>query len=177
MLSLLDAALEVEETTHVLFCTESCVPVATLREVARAVLWDEACPWMEARDRIDVRSEGGENEKDGDVGRDGGAERSARPLDPRPPSSLDGLDLWPAFGRVCPPPGSVLPHHPVPRRRDGGGRGSVPAVPDVRAVGQGHEGSPGLGAPAVVRQEGLCGGCEGLRQGLRPGGGRGGQRL
>ncbi|KAL7531573.1 hypothetical protein ACHAWF_003833, partial [Thalassiosira exigua] len=65
MLSLLDVALEGEEMTHVMFCTESCVPVAKLREVARAVLWDEACPWIESRDGIDVGPEGCENEKDG----------------------------------------------------------------------------------------------------------------
>ncbi|KAL7529091.1 hypothetical protein ACHAWF_002835 [Thalassiosira exigua] len=76
MLSLLDAALGDEETTHVLFCTESCVPVATLKEVARAVLLDEACPWTEARDGIDAGPEGGENGKGGEVGRDGDAERS-----------------------------------------------------------------------------------------------------
>ena len=48
ILSLLEAALRDERTTHVLLCTESCVPVATLRETARSVLLDEVCPWEEA---------------------------------------------------------------------------------------------------------------------------------
>ena len=48
ILSLLEAALRDERTTHVLLCTESCVPVATLQETARSVLLDEVCPWEEA---------------------------------------------------------------------------------------------------------------------------------
>lgn len=47
MLSLLEAALREERTTHVLFCTESCIPVATLKEIARSVLLDEVCNWVE----------------------------------------------------------------------------------------------------------------------------------
>jgi hypothetical protein len=38
ILSLLNAALRDDKTTHVLLCTESCVPVATLVETARCVL-------------------------------------------------------------------------------------------------------------------------------------------
>ena len=47
ILSLLDAALRDDKTTHVLLCTESCVPVATLVETARCVLLDDICPWEE----------------------------------------------------------------------------------------------------------------------------------
>ena len=47
MLSLLKAALRDERTTHVLLCTESCVPVATLRKTARSVLLNENCPCKE----------------------------------------------------------------------------------------------------------------------------------
>lgn len=45
VLSLLEAATRDPRTTHVLLCTESCVPVATLGEVARSVLLDEICCW------------------------------------------------------------------------------------------------------------------------------------
>ena len=48
ILSLIEAALKKnEQTTHILLCTESCIPVATLKEVARSVLLDEVCPWEE----------------------------------------------------------------------------------------------------------------------------------
>jgi len=47
MLSLLEAALKDERTTHILFCTESCIPVATLKETARSVLLDDFCHWEE----------------------------------------------------------------------------------------------------------------------------------
>ena len=47
ILSLLEAALRDEKTTHILLCTESCIPVATLRETARSILLDEICPWEE----------------------------------------------------------------------------------------------------------------------------------
>ena len=50
ILSLIEAALKNEQTTHILLCTESCIPVATLREVARSVLLDEVCPWEEKED-------------------------------------------------------------------------------------------------------------------------------
>jgi hypothetical protein len=47
MLSLLDAALRNKLTTHVLFCTESCIPIVTLKEAVRSILLDEACLWEE----------------------------------------------------------------------------------------------------------------------------------
>jgi hypothetical protein len=47
MLSLLEAALCDERTTHILFCTESCIPVVTLKEAARSILLDEPCVWEE----------------------------------------------------------------------------------------------------------------------------------
>lgn len=50
MLSLLDAALKDVNTTHILFCTESCVPVVTLREAALSLLLDEPCLWEEDGD-------------------------------------------------------------------------------------------------------------------------------
>ena len=49
ILSLLEAAVRDARTTHVLLCTESCVPVATLRDTARSVLLDEVRPWEEDR--------------------------------------------------------------------------------------------------------------------------------
>ncbi len=45
ILSLLETALRDKRTTHVLLCTESCVPVATLKETAWSVLLNEVCPW------------------------------------------------------------------------------------------------------------------------------------
>ncbi len=53
ILSLLENALRNEKTTHVLLCTESCIPVATLKETARSVLLDEICPWEEAKEGKD----------------------------------------------------------------------------------------------------------------------------
>ena len=47
ILSLIEAALRDEKTTHILLCTESCIPVATLKEVGRSVLLDEVCNWDE----------------------------------------------------------------------------------------------------------------------------------
>ena len=47
ILSLLEAALRDDKTTHILLCTESCIPVATLVEVGRSVLLDEVCTWEE----------------------------------------------------------------------------------------------------------------------------------
>ena len=49
ILSLLETALRDGRTTHVLLCTESCVPVATLVETARSVLLDEVCRWVEEK--------------------------------------------------------------------------------------------------------------------------------
>jgi hypothetical protein len=66
ILSLLDAALRDDRTTHVLLCTESCVPVATLGETARCVLLDDICPWEEEE------AVGAPPTRDGD-GRVGGA--------------------------------------------------------------------------------------------------------
>ncbi|KAL3796709.1 hypothetical protein HJC23_010009 [Cyclotella cryptica] len=43
MLSLLEVALRDERTTHILFCTESCIPVVTMKEAARSILLDEPC--------------------------------------------------------------------------------------------------------------------------------------
>ena len=37
------------KTTHVLFCTESCIPVVTLGEAARSILLDEVCVWEEKK--------------------------------------------------------------------------------------------------------------------------------
>jgi hypothetical protein len=50
MLSLLDAALKDAKTTHVLFCTESCIPVVTLKEAALSILLNKPCPWEEKPD-------------------------------------------------------------------------------------------------------------------------------
>jgi len=50
MLSLLRQALREEQTTHVLFCTESCIPIVTLGEAARSILWNEVCVWEEKKD-------------------------------------------------------------------------------------------------------------------------------
>jgi hypothetical protein len=50
MLSLLEVALKDVKTTHILFCTESCVPVVTLREAALSLLLDEPCLWNEDGD-------------------------------------------------------------------------------------------------------------------------------
>ena len=47
MLSLLQRALQDPRTTHVLFCTESCIPIVTLGEAARSILLDEICEWKE----------------------------------------------------------------------------------------------------------------------------------
>ena len=47
LLSLIQTALRSNEhTTHLLFCTESCIPIATLKESVRSVLLDEICPWV-----------------------------------------------------------------------------------------------------------------------------------
>ena len=50
MLSLLEAALKNAKTTHVIFCTESCIPVATLKEAAFSILTDKPCIWEEKCD-------------------------------------------------------------------------------------------------------------------------------
>ena len=47
MLSLIEMALKDENTTHILFCTESCVPVVTLKEAAASILLDKPCIWEE----------------------------------------------------------------------------------------------------------------------------------
>ena len=47
ILSLIAEAMKDARTTHVLLCTESCLPITTLKEVARSVLLDEICPWEE----------------------------------------------------------------------------------------------------------------------------------
>ena len=47
MLSLIEMALKDENTTHILFCTESCVPVVTLKEAAMSILMDKPCLWEE----------------------------------------------------------------------------------------------------------------------------------
>ena len=49
MLSLLQQALQDDKTTHVLFCTESCIPIVTLGEAARSILLDEVCVWEEKK--------------------------------------------------------------------------------------------------------------------------------
>jgi hypothetical protein len=50
MLSLLQRALQNEQTTHVVFCTESCIPVVTLGEAARSILVNEVCTWEETKE-------------------------------------------------------------------------------------------------------------------------------
>ena len=50
MLSLLEAAIRDDKTTHILFCTESCVPVVTLKEAALSILADKPCLWEENGD-------------------------------------------------------------------------------------------------------------------------------
>ena len=55
ILSLLEAALSDDKTTHILLCTESCIPVATLVETARSVLLDEACIWEEEGEDVDQK--------------------------------------------------------------------------------------------------------------------------
>jgi len=47
MLSLTTAALRDDRTTHILFCTESCIPVATLKETVQSILLNEESPWVE----------------------------------------------------------------------------------------------------------------------------------
>ncbi|EJK51802.1 hypothetical protein THAOC_28994, partial [Thalassiosira oceanica] len=47
ILSLIAEALKDARMTHILLCTESCVPITTLKEAARSVLLDEICPWEE----------------------------------------------------------------------------------------------------------------------------------
>ena len=49
MLSLLQQALQDDKTTHVIFCTESCIPIVTLGEAARSILLDEVCVWEEKK--------------------------------------------------------------------------------------------------------------------------------
>lgn len=52
ILSLLETALCNEKTTHILLCTESCIPIATLKETARSVLLDEICVWKEEEEVV-----------------------------------------------------------------------------------------------------------------------------
>jgi hypothetical protein len=47
ILSLIQTALQNVHTTHILLCTESCIPIATLKETVRSILLDEVCPWEE----------------------------------------------------------------------------------------------------------------------------------
>lgn len=54
MLSLLQQALEEKKTTHVLFCTESCVPIVTLGEAASSILLNEVCVWEEKETNKEV---------------------------------------------------------------------------------------------------------------------------
>ena len=62
ILSLLEAALSDDKTTHILLCTESCIPVATLVETGRSVLLDEACIWEEEGEDVDQKKRSsGEN--------------------------------------------------------------------------------------------------------------------
>jgi len=68
MLSLLQRALQDANTTHVLFCTESCIPIATLGEAARSILLDEVCLWEEKKK---------EKNDDDDDGHDGVAAAAA----------------------------------------------------------------------------------------------------
>lgn len=49
MLSLVEMALHDDRTTHILFCTESCIPVTTLKEAARSILLDVPCVWQDNR--------------------------------------------------------------------------------------------------------------------------------
>ena len=53
ILSLLEAALKNARTTHVLLCTESCIPVTTLKECARSILLDEICLWEEEEKTVE----------------------------------------------------------------------------------------------------------------------------
>ena len=63
ILSLLEAALSDDNTTHILLCTESCIPVATLVETARSVLLDEACIWEEEGEEVGQKKKSsGEND-------------------------------------------------------------------------------------------------------------------
>lgn len=55
MLSLLEAALRDEKTTHILFCTESCVPVVTLKEAAFSILADKPCLWEENSNELAIK--------------------------------------------------------------------------------------------------------------------------
>ena len=55
ILSLLEAALSDDKTTHILLCTESCIPVATLVETAGGVLLDEVCMWEEEGEDVDQK--------------------------------------------------------------------------------------------------------------------------
>ena len=40
-----NGAKKKKKATHVLFCTESCIPIATLGEVAKSILLNEVCVW------------------------------------------------------------------------------------------------------------------------------------
>ena len=70
MLSLLRQALrnnddndEKNTTTHVLFCTESCIPIVTLGEAARSILLNEVCVWEEQQQQHQQEEE---EEKEGE---------------------------------------------------------------------------------------------------------------
>lgn len=63
ILSLLEAALSDEKTTHILLCTESCIPIATLLETGRSVLLDEVCNWEERKNDDDKKQSGDEPEQ------------------------------------------------------------------------------------------------------------------
>ena len=60
ILSLLEAALNDEKTTHILLCTESCIPIATLLETGRSVLLDEVCNWDEKKNDEDNKKQSGD---------------------------------------------------------------------------------------------------------------------
>lgn len=58
MLALLDQALQDSRTTHVLFCTESCIPITSLFEAARTLILDP--PHTSSKDANDSNASNGE---------------------------------------------------------------------------------------------------------------------
>jgi len=124
MLALLAEALGDARTTHVLFCTESCLPVASLEEVARVVVGGEDDDlFYPQRSFVDMYGRGSPRATRFDERGCWDALQDAVPLDAVRkalpgwcllsrrhargvldlPDRLGGQDLWPAFERVWAP--------------------------------------------------------------------------
>eukprot|EP00804_Cyclotella_cryptica_P011309 CCRYP_007793-RB/>CCRYP_007793-RB protein AED:0.13 eAED:0.15 QI:101/0.33/0.25/1/0.33/0.25/4/0/477 len=96
MLSLLEVALRDERTTHILFCTESCIPVVTMKEAARSILLDEPCVCEE------TSSENPEERVANGITDVQDLMNHAQHIIDLP-SRLGGMNLWPAFEKVWAP--------------------------------------------------------------------------